>query len=171
MTNARKTKPKVFCAICGKPPTEQTVCPNCGLQNICGYHLYKFFGDTKDSPIGCPKCGPRCAVCGAQTELVHHNQRAVCSSCLQVLRASESVKQEQSRRTAEKLQKIFSTLFTVLGIIAGIFLGMQAEFQKLLASFIKTRLPTYASIIIWGTLGLIVGSFLGAIVSSFLKPS
>jgi ribosomal protein L37E len=35
------------CPICGKPPEETTFCPNCGVEGICGYHLYKFFEDER----------------------------------------------------------------------------------------------------------------------------
>ncbi len=168
VSKTKKVK-KVFCPICGKPPYEATVCPKCGTQNICSYHLYKFFADREDSPIGCPKCGPRCAVCGAQTELVFYNGRAVCTSCYQTLKSSESVRKEQQRKTAEKLKRVLSTVFTFGGLGVGIFLGLQEEFQKMILNIIKLKLPLVMITGVWGLIGLIVGSLIGSIFISFIR--
>lgn len=164
---SQKNRP---CAICGKIPMNPSTCPNCGTTGICGLHIYKFHSDEPNSPEGCPKCGPRCASCGTQTALVHFNGRSLCSVCFEKFSSPAFEDKEKAKIMAEKLQKTLSTLLTFIGLGAGFYLGTKPDMQKILIDLIKT--PYFKGPVVtaaWSVLGLIAGSIVGAIVSSFIK--
>lgn len=165
--NSKKKRP---CPICGKPPEGQTVCPNCGIEGICSYHIYKFFSDQANSPEGCPKCGPRCSMCGTQTSMITFRGRSLCTSCADRLHSPEFADKEKQRHNAEKMRKILTTLLTFIGLGVGIYLGLQTDMQKVLTNIIK--FPAFKGIIVtvvWAFLGLIVGSLLASIINAFIK--
>ncbi|MCE1247544.1 MAG: zinc ribbon domain-containing protein [Firmicutes bacterium] len=158
------------CPICARPPEGTTFCPNCGLKGICSHHLYTFFSDKKNSPKGCLKCGPRCAICGVQTTLMSVKGRAVCSTCSERLGSSGFLHKEQQRKTAEVMKAVITTLFTIIGLGMGIYLGMKPEIQKMILVAIKQ--PKFNKMIITvvsSFTGLIAGSLLASIINSFIK--
>lgn len=160
------------CPICARPPEGQTVCPNCGLQGICSQHLYTFFSDKNNSPKGCLQCGPRCAVCGVQTTLMTVKGRAVCSPCAERLGSSGFLHKEQQRKTAETMKAVITTLFTIIGLALGIYMGMKPEIQKMIIQAIKQ--PKFNKLIITIAVsftGLIVGSLFASIINSFIKET
>jgi len=166
----QKNKKKSPCPICGKPPERQTVCPNCGIEGICSFHIYKFFSDQVNSSEGCPKCGPRCSICGTQTSLITFKGRSVCTSCAEKLKSPEHADRERRRETADKIKKNLTTLITFIGLAVGIYLGLQLDMQKVLMNIIK--FPVFKGIVVtvtWAFLGLIAGSLLAAIINAFIR--
>lgn len=162
---------KRYCPICAKVPDEAVTCPNCGVPDLCKWHLYKFFGDNDKSPVGCPKCGPRCAVCGIQAALVRVNQRAVCTSCQSVLMSSEAVKEGINRRGFYKAMQILSVVITVAGLLAGYIFGNDPHFIKYVTGLIGAKVPVLYIHIGAASVGLVIGSFIGAIINNLFRPS
>jgi hypothetical protein len=167
ITSTKKGNP---CPICARPPENQSACPNCGIQGICSSHLYTFFADKNNSPKGCLKCGPRCAICGVQTTLMSVKGRAVCSICAERLGSSGFLHKEQQRKTAEMMRAVITTLFTFIGLALGIYLGMKPEIQKMIAAAVKQpALKGIIVVVVTGFTGLITGSFIASIITSFIK--
>ncbi len=157
------------CVICGKEPEERATCPSCGVTGICGWHIYQFFSDNEKSPIGCPKCGPRCALCGAQTTLSKHGERAVCSSCLQVLLSSNAAKEGITRLQMQKLMKLVSVVITLVGVLAGIHYSTDPGVLKLISEYVTLSVDRVVYQIAGGLLGLVIGSFAAAIVNNVFR--
>lgn len=166
------TGPKVkkYCPLCGKPPADETSCPNCGVIGICAFHVYSFFQDQTDSPRGCLRCGPKCSSCGTQTALVHVKKRALCTQCAEKFSSTGYMDKDQQIKTAETIKKVVTSLFTLVGLGGGIYLGMQPEMQKMLMDVAKTPiLKGYLVTVVWGMLGLIAGSIVGSVIGAFIK--
>ena len=163
-------KAKKYCAICGKPPTDETTCPNCGATGICAFHIYSFFQDQTDSPKGCPKCGPKCSSCGAQTSLLHFKGRALCSPCFDQFNSQPYQDKEKQRQNAETMKKVITTMFPVVGIAGGIYLGLQPEMQKTLMEIVKLDFfKGYVVLGAWGIIGFVAGSIIGSIMGSLIR--
>jgi hypothetical protein len=162
-------KKEKICPICGKFPEDGVKCPNCGLENVCSNHIYKFYADQNNDKTGCPKCGPRCAVCGSQTSLVNHNKRAVCSSCLTVLNSSEAAKKQMRTLNTEKIKQALSTWLTFIGLGLGVYITMDPHIQKMMIHLLSLKLAPIILNMIGGGLGLILGSVLSSIIGYFIK--
>jgi len=165
----KKPKLKVYCPICGKPPEEKSICPNCGLENICAFHIYRFFDDKHESPMGCPKCGPRCAVCGVQTALTYHNERAVCSSCRATLTSSDSIKKFKRKQTMDAIQKAVHSIFPIGGLGLGIYYGLMPQNVKMLEKLLTISLPSWFYTGVWSVGGLLIGSMLAELLGRMLN--
>jgi hypothetical protein len=158
-----------ICPICGRFPEDEVKCPNCGLENICSSHTYKFYTDLKNEKMGCSKCGPRCAVCGAQSALVNHNKRAVCSSCFSVLTSSDAAKKQMQHMNAVKMKNTLSTLLTFLGLGLGVYLSMDPNIQLMMIKLLSMKVAPIILNVIGGSLGLIFGTIMSSIIDYFLK--
>jgi hypothetical protein len=165
----RKGDIKKHCLICGKVPEEVASCPNCKLDYICRWHLYKFFQDNEKSPTGCTKCGPKCAVCGAQTTLIRFKQRAVCTSCLAVVHSSDAAQSELSRANMAKLAQFLTSFFTILGAVVGYIMAGQPEAAKLAHQLLHIKLQPFLIQSVGAIIGLVVGSFVASFFGMFLK--
>jgi hypothetical protein len=160
---------KVFCIICGKPPQEKTKCPICGVENICKYHVQKFYTDREKSPMGCPKCAPKCSSCGAQTPLSHYKNRPVCTSCKAAFETGEVFRKERQKQIAIKIQIILTSLLTIIGLGVGIYLGFQPYFQKLVYQVTKVKMALYIIVPVWGMIGLIAGQLVATLLNALVK--
>lgn len=164
------SKVKKFCPLCGKPPVDETSCPNCGVVGICAFHVYTFFQDQSDSPRGCLRCGPKCSSCGTQTALVHYKDRALCSHCADKYSSAGYENKDRQIKTAETIKTVVTSLFTLVGLGGGIYLGLQPDMQKMLLEIAKTPVLKGPLVtVVWGMLGLIAGSVVGAIIGAFIK--
>ncbi|MCD4782375.1 MAG: hypothetical protein K8T10_00950 [Candidatus Eremiobacteraeota bacterium] len=164
------SKKKEPCPICGKPSEGQTVCPNCGIEGICSFHIYKFYSGQVNSPEGCPKCGPRCSTCDAQTSLVVFRGRSLCTPCADHLRSPKFADKDKQKEDIEKVRTIITTILTFLGLGIGIYLGVYTDMHKALTGILK--IPVFKGIIVtivWGLMGLIAGSILASIVNLFIR--
>lgn len=163
-------KSKKFCPLCGKPPSDETSCPNCGVIGICSFHVYTFFQDQTDSPRGCLRCGPKCSSCGAQTALVHYKNRALCTQCAEKFSSTGYVDKDQQVKTAETIKKVVTSLFTIIGLGGGIYLGLQPDMQKMLLDIAKTPILKGPLVtVVWGMIGLLAGSLIGSVIGAFIK--
>ena len=168
-STGESNSPARKCVICGKEPQEKATCPNCGVTGICSWHIYKFFSDNDNSPMGCPKCGPRCAVCGAQTTLSHHNERAVCASCIQVLLSSNAAREGMNRHQMRKIMQVVSVIITIVGIFLGVQYSTDPAVVKMVTGALNMKLDNLVFQIGGGIVGLVVGSFVGAIINNVFR--
>jgi hypothetical protein len=159
---------RLYCAICGKTPDDRVTCPNCLIENICGYHVYTFFPDEPTSSRGCPKCGPRCSMCQAQTPLQHYMDREVCMSCKHYLESTDLLKKEKIKRLSEQIKTVLTSLLTAAGLILGIYLGFQPNYQNLVFQVTKTEMPVFLHVPIWAMIGLIIGSLLSVALNALI---